>query len=114
MMYHINEIPDAKQELNVLDELKRSLSKNWTSYNSFQKMIKNKNLIKKVFLMDRQLHIRKLEAILVSLDILIQHVIGTPNSYHEYQKLEDLKDSFTSKMEMLQMITNYELENEDE
>jgi len=27
MMYHINEIPDAKQELNVLDELKRSLSK---------------------------------------------------------------------------------------
>ena len=58
--------------------------------------------------MDRQLHIRKLEAILVSLEIIMQHVNETPNTYHEYKQLEELKDSFTSKLEMLQMITSYE------
>ena len=56
----------------------------------------------------RKCHIQKLESLLSALNWLMNDVFDTPNTYHEFKKLEEIKESITSKLEDLQLIEECE------
>ena len=56
----------------------------------------------------RKCHIQKLKSLLRSLNWLMNDVFDTPNTYHEFKKLEEIKKSITFKLEDLQLIEECE------